>query len=183
MRVIRTERLRLEPVTTENAGVLWDVLQLPGLRDYQDLPDANREQFKRLVGARPVSLEPGASGRFEWLIYLEGVAEPVGWASLRVGDRATTAEVGYSVVVEYRQRGIATETVRGLMNEAFARTHLQKVRAYCVPANTASRAVLDTLGFEDDGILPRGATVQGRPVDVVGFVMERSRWNSLQKVP
>jgi RimJ/RimL family protein N-acetyltransferase len=178
MRTIHTDRLRLVPVTPENADVLWGVLQLPGLREYQDLPDDDLPHFQKLVAARPASLEPGTSGRFEWLIYLEGVREPVGWASLRVGDRASSAEIGYSVVAEYRGRGIATECVRALLREAFEYVHLRRVRAYCVPENAASRAVLATIGFEDDGVLPRGASVQGRPVDVLAFVMERDRWGA-----
>jgi len=177
VRTITTERLSLVPVTTENAATLWELLQQPGLRDYQDLPDVDIAQFRRNVSSRPRALDIGVWGRFEWLLYLAGVAAPVGWASLRIGERTTfAAEVGYSVVQEYRGRGIATEAVEALVDESFARLHMRRVRAYCVPENLSSRAVLARVGFEDDGILPHGATVQGQPVDVLGFVLERVRW-------
>jgi len=178
MRVLSTGRLRLVPVTPENADVLWQVLQQPGLREFQDLPDADPAQFRRMVASRPARLEPGAWGRFEWLIFLEDVDAPVGWASLRVGERATSAaEIGYSVVQSYRGRGIATECVRALIGEAFLQLHLRKVRAYCVPQNQPSRAVLASVGFEEDGILPHGATVGGRPVDVIAYVLDRAQWS------
>ena len=45
MRDDHTERLRLVPVTPGNANVLWNVLQEPDLRDYQDLPDIGLTQF------------------------------------------------------------------------------------------------------------------------------------------
>jgi RimJ/RimL family protein N-acetyltransferase len=177
MRALSTERLRLVPVTSLNAETLWQLLQQPGLRDYQDLPDADLVQFKRMVATRPPKLEPGSWGRFEWLLYLEGVDVPVGWASLRVGERVTaSAEIGYSVAQPYRGRGIATEAVAALVAETFARLHLRKLRAYCVPENVPSRAVLANVGFEEDGVLPRGATVGGEPVDVLGYVLERERW-------
>ncbi len=180
MRTILTERLRLVPVTGDNSDALWAILQFPDLRTYQDLPDADRLQFQRMVAARPKRLQPGSWGRFEWLVYLQGVEPPVGWASLRIGERAAgSAEVGYSVVREYRDRGIATEAVRALVYEGFGRVQLRRVRAYCVPENKASRSVLERVGFETDGILPHGATVQGQPVDVLGFVLERSRWEGL----
>lgn len=184
MRTILTERLRLVPVTAQNAEVLWHVLQQPDLRTYQDLPDADLEQFQRMVASRPRRLQHGSWGRFEWLIALEGVDEPaVGWASLRIGERsAGSAEVGYSVIREYRGRGIASEAVRGLVEEAFTRVQLRRVRAYCVPENEPSKAVLTRVGFETDGVLPHGATVQGQPVDVLGFVLERSRWEALNAV-
>ena len=177
MRVLATERLRLVPVTPVNAETLWQLLQQPGLREYQDLPDVNLGQFKRMVAARPAQLEPGAWGRFEWLVYLEGLTEPVGWASLRVGERvASSAEIGYSVAQAYRGRGIATESVAAIVAEAFACLHLRKVRAYCVPGNVPSRAVLVNVGFEEDGVLPHGATVGGEPVDVLGYVLDREQW-------
>jgi len=177
MRRIATERLQLVPVTVENASVLWHVLQQPDLRAFQDLPDVDAEQFERMVAARPPSLRRGAHGRFEWLVYLQGVTAAVGWVSLRIGDRSTTAaEIGYSVVHEQRGRGIATEAVQALVNESFAHLHLRRVRAYCVPENLASRAVLARAGFERDGVLPNGATVQGRAVDVLAFVIERQAW-------
>ena len=177
MRTLASERLRLVPVTSQNAETLWKVLQQPGLREFQDLPDADLAQFRRMVAARPPKLEPGTWGRFEWLIYLESIEEPVGWISLRVGERATSSgEIGYSVVEHFRGRGIATEAVLTLAAEAFTRVRLRKLRAYCVPENLSSRAVLANIGFEEDGILPHGATVGGEPVDVLGYVLDRERW-------
>ncbi len=183
MRVIRSERLRLVPVTPDNARVLWDVLQEPDLRDFQDLPDVGPAQFTRTVATRPNRLDPGVSGRFEWLIEFDSDGEgvgPLGWVSLRIGERSTsTAEIGYSVVAEYRNRGIASEAVDALVAEAFRRAMLRRVRAFCVPDNASSRSVLRRLGFDDDGIVANGATVNGQPVDVIAYTLERDRWAAL----
>lgn len=181
MRTIVSERLRLEPVTAHNADRLWDVLQAPDLRDYQDLPDLDLAQFLRSVAARPNRLEPGASGRFEWLVYFDQPSggEPLGWVSLRIAERTrTTAEIGYSVVQKYRGLGIATEAVAALIDEGFRQAQLRRMRAYCVPENISSRAVLRRAGFEDDGLLPHGATVQGHPVNVIAHSLEREHWES-----
>jgi len=184
METIRTPRLRMVPVTPENAGVLWQVLQEPDLRDYQDLPDLDVRQFARSVAERPTALQPGISGRFEWLVYgasaLPGAnGAPLGWVSLRIPDRAADlAEIGYSIVASSRGRGYASEAVEALVSEGFRRAALRCVRAYCVPDNVASRAVLRRAGFVDDGVLPHGAIVQGQPVDVVAHSLERARWQA-----
>ncbi|HVN68152.1 MAG TPA: GNAT family N-acetyltransferase [Candidatus Binatia bacterium] len=179
MRTIRTARLRLVPVTPANAGLLWHVLQQPDLRSFQDLPDVSREQFERVVGSRPKRFAPGVAGRFEWLLHFgAGGGEPLGWVSLRVGEMArATAEIGYSVVRSQRGKGIATEAVGALIEEGFRRAHLAQIRAYCLPENLSSRAVLRNNGFEDGGTLARGATVQGRPVDVIVHTLDRERWS------
>lgn len=177
MRVLRTQRLRLVPVTPANADVLWSVLQAPHLREYQDLPDLSLEQFVAAVSERPEVLAPGASGRFEWLVYSHGVDAAIGWLSLRIAERArSTGEIGYSIVRDHRARGLATEAVAALIDEGFRSADLQRIRAYCVPGNLASRNVLRNNRFEDDGVLPHGATLAGQPVDVIAYTLERVRW-------
>lgn len=173
---MRTPRLRLIPVTVQNAGALWNVLQQPDLRLYQDLPSVGSAAFTEMVAKRPKKLQPGATGRFEWLVHMTRVRKPVGWVSLRIAEReAQAGEIGYSIVREYRGRGVATEAVRMLIDEAFDEGGLARLNAYCVPENAASRRLLDRLGFKYEGILPHGATVSGQPVDVLMHRLERER--------
>lgn len=178
MRTIRTARLVLEPVTSANSAVLWEVLQEPDLRDFQDLPDVDRAQFRRVVEARPQRFGAGVVGRFEWLVRYGAIeGTPIGWVSLRVSDtQRAAAEIGYSVVRAHRGRGVATEAVAALIDEGFRRARLREIRAYCLPANVSSRAVLRHNGFVDTGRLTRGATVQGRPVDVISHSLDRKTW-------
>ncbi|MHB1551071.1 MAG: GNAT family N-acetyltransferase [Vulcanimicrobiaceae bacterium] len=177
MRTLRTPRLRLVPVTQRNAAELWQVLQQPDLRAYQDLPSVGAATFEGMVGRRPRCLTEGAVGRFEWLVYMQRSRRALGWVSLRVSaGEPGAAEIGYSVVREFRARGIATEAVSALIDEGFASAGLSLVRAYCVPENQASRRVLERLGFTRESVLARGASVSGRPVDVLSHVMVRERW-------
>lgn len=181
MRTIRTARLQLVPVTSVNAALLWQVLQEPDLRDYQDLPDVDRAQFLRVVGARSTRFSSGSAGRFEWLLqYAGGDGEPLGWVSLRISESSRwAAEIGYSVVRTHRGKGIASEAVAALVDEGFRRAKLREIRAYCLPENLSSRAVLRRSGFQDEGTLSRGATVQGKPVDVIAHSLDRARWDEL----
>jgi len=177
MRTIRTERLRLVPVTVRNAGQLWALMQQPDLRTYQDLPKAGLKAFGEMVAARPRRLVPGVNGRFEWIVRMAGSRDALGWISLRIAEReAGAGEIGYSILREHRRRGVATEAVRALLAEAFEVAKLSRVQAFCVPENLASLRLLDRLNFHSDGVMPHGATVGGRPVDVLIHRLERSRW-------
>jgi len=174
MRTLQTERLALVPVNASNSEKLWHLLQAPHLRDFQELPSVGLAQFKRLVAERPQRLHDHAAGRFEWLMFVRGEDEPIGWVSLRLSDRDPVGgEVGYSVLERARGKGYATEASRALIAEGFNRANLKRVRAYCLPENVASRAVLAKLGFAADGLLRHGATIAGRPVDILAFVFER----------
>ena len=177
MRVMLTERLRLEPVSALNADQLWQILQAADLRSYQDLPGLRLTAFVESVARRPLHLGSGQHGRYEWLVVVRESGENAGWISLRIPEREPGAgEVGYTLLSEFRGRGYATEAVSALLDEAFAVAHLQRVCAYCVPQNLASIAVLERLGFTRDITLPRGATVGGHPVDVTSHVLESRDW-------
>lgn len=177
MRTIRTARLRLAPVTTQNAAVLWALLQQPDLRAFQDLPALPAGAFAQNVAKRPGRLAPGTSGRFEWLLHQARSRKAMGWVSLRIAERdLEAAEIGYSLLREHRGNGYATEAVSALLAEAFTEAGLRRVNAYCVPGNDRSRAVLARLRMRESGVLPHGATVGGQPVDVILHTIERDAW-------
>src|SRR3981081_4873989 len=112
MRPVRTERITLVPVEARNARELWEVLNAPDLRKYQDIPRVRAEEFERQVRARPKALRPGATGRFEWLVKAGEPQDAIGWISLRVNDRTPrVGEVGYSLILAARGKGYASEAL------------------------------------------------------------------------
>lgn len=178
---VRTERLVLEPVTAGNAVELWRIMQSAQLRQYQDVPRLNREEFVRRVATRPQQFDGRAAGRYEWLIALRRSRVSLGWVSLRVGDhRAGVAEVGYSVIARARGQGYAAEATRALIDLAFSVAGVTQIDACCVPENTPSRKLLETVGFTQTRVQPNGAVVRGRPVDICVYAVTREEWARIQ---
>ena len=60
MRTLHAQRITLVPVEGRNARELWEVLNAPDLRKYQDIPRVRAEEFQRQVRTRPKALRPGA---------------------------------------------------------------------------------------------------------------------------
>jgi RimJ/RimL family protein N-acetyltransferase len=177
VRRLITPRLTLEPVTPQNAAVLWRIMQSAHLREFQDVPRYTREEFERRVAARPKQFDSVAMGRFEWLMVLAADRQAIGWVSLRVGDHSRgTAELAYSVLAAHRGAGYATEAARAVVAFAFEQSDLRMVEACCVPANLGSRRLLARIGFGEVRVQRNGAIVRGRPVDIVIFEMTRAQW-------
>ena len=161
------------------------MLQEPDLRDFQDLPDLDVAQFRRTVAAQTEDAASVGCRTFRMAHLLRRTRrrrrrqdEPLGWVSLRIAERTPTgAEIGYSVVRDYRGRGIATEAVAALVGEGFEQAHLQQVRAYCVPENAHRARSCAATGFHDEGTVRHGATVQGQAVDVVAHASIASAGN------
>lgn len=182
MRELQAERLELIPVGAHNARELWDVLNAPDLRKYQDIPRVRAEEFERQVRARPKALRPNATGRFEWLMKAGSPPAALGWISLRVNDRTPrVGEVGYSLTPDARGHGYATEGLRAVIDEAFGAGELDELQACIVPANVASRYVLDRTGFREERMLRSGAVIRGRHVDVLLFSLTRAEWDRARR--
>jgi ribosomal-protein-alanine N-acetyltransferase len=177
MRTLRTERISLVPVDARNARDLWEVLNGPDLRRYQDIPRIRAEEFERQVRSRPKELRPSAVGRFEWILRAGEPEAAVGWISLRVNERTPlVGEVGYSLLPPGRGFGYASEALRLVIDEAFSEGELDEVQACIVPENVASRSVLDRTGFREERLLRGGAVIRGRHVDVLLFSLTRATW-------
>ena len=182
MRNLAARRVTLIPVDARNARELWEVLNAPDLRKYQDIPRVRAEEFERQVRARPKNLRGGATGRFEWLVKAGDPKAAVGWISLRVNDRAPrVGEVGYSLLPDARGKGYASEALAAVIDEAFQSGELDEVQACIVPENTPSRAVLDRTGFREERMLRSGAVIRGRHVDVLLFSLTRAMWNRARR--
>jgi len=93
----------------------------------------------------------------------------VGWWTylfVHVGDRvlageggfkgkpgeSNVAEIGYAIVPEYRQRGLATEAARGLVGWAFGHSNVTAVVAETLPNGYGSVRVLEKLGMSLVGV-------------------------------
>ncbi|HEY0393602.1 MAG TPA: GNAT family protein [Candidatus Elarobacter sp.] len=182
MRTLHAERVSLVPVQARNARELWEVLNAPDLRKYQDIPRVRAEEFERQVRARPKALRAGATGRFEWLVKAGEPPAPVGWISLRVNERTPrVGEVGYSLLAEARGKGYAAEALGAVIGETFVAGELDEIQACIVPENVASRGVLDRTGFREERILRGGAVIRGRHVDVLLFSLTRASWDRARR--
>ncbi len=180
MKRLETERLRLDPVTCDNAETLWKVMQSAHLRDYQDVPYYTLAELRDRILSRPRNFDGRTNGRFEWLLHLRASGAAIGWISLRVGEGGPgIAELGYTLLTEGRGQGFATEGVRAVIAEAFTVTNLAVIEAACVVANLPSRSVLERLAFEEMRIQRNGAVVRGRAVDIFVFRMSRRRWERI----
>jgi ribosomal-protein-alanine N-acetyltransferase len=181
MKILKTMRLTLDPVTLANADALWRIMQAAHLREYQDVPRYTVHEFRDRVAARPKAFHPRACGRFEWLITMNAEYTPLGWVSLRLGEHAgSVAEMGYSILEPYRKRGYAEEGVRSVLDEAFLTARLDAVEAACVVENAASQRVLDKLGFTQLRLQRHGAVVRSRAVDIYVYRMEHAAWMRLR---
>lgn len=62
-----------------------------------------------------------------------------------------TVEIGYSILPEFRRRGLATEAVRALLDRSFADPRVRRVVAETLPELRPSIGVLEKVGMRQIG--------------------------------
>jgi RimJ/RimL family protein N-acetyltransferase len=78
---------------------------------------------------------------------------------------AHTGEFGASIAAGHRGRGIGTRLIRAL--EKWAPAHgITRIEVRAFSTNPGGLRLYERLGYEREGLLHRGATLDGAPVDV-----------------
>lgn len=67
-------------------------------------------------------------------------------------DEAGTVEIGYSIVEQYRGRGLVGESAVAICGLAWSRPEVTRIIAQTEAGNVASAGVLRHAGFREDGV-------------------------------
>lgn len=149
---IRTPRLDLVMAALPSLDAAWAGWRQLGLHLDVALPAGwPPEEFDRdaLAWVRDhVRAGEDPDWWMAWVVLREPAPTLVGIAGYKgAPDDAGRVEIGYSVVAEYRRRGIATEAAAGLVARAFEAPAVRAVCAETRPDHRASLGVLHGLGF------------------------------------
>lgn len=87
------------------------------------------------------------------------------------------AELAYWIAAEAQGNGYATEAARLLVAHGFDRLGLHKVTAKAFAFNDASRRVLETLGFAEEGRFREEAYLEGAWHDTIRYGLIETAWS------
>ncbi|WP_227376483.1 GNAT family N-acetyltransferase [Haladaptatus halobius] len=166
------ERVELRVTEREDIDLLQRVRTDPELRTAMTFTEPQtREQVEEFY-ENTISTDNGDSN---FVVCVDG--EPVGEANLfRV--EADHGEIAYWLDRDARGEGYATEAVSLLLDYAFDTRGLHRVVAKVVDFNDASRALLERLGFEEEGRFREHIFLRGEYRDVSFFGLLREGYSS-----
>jgi len=99
-----------------------------------------------------------------YFLRLHGQSEIVGTANLTEIARGPLqqCQLGFGLDEHRTGKGLMTEALREVLEHAFRRLRLMKVRANYLPSNVASAQLLARLGFSIEGRADRHVCIAGR---------------------
>ncbi len=75
---------------------------------------------------------------------------------------AQAGTLGYWIGAAHARQGYMREAIEAVVHHAFEQMDLSRIEAACLPANTASRGVLEKTGFKYEGVAQSYLQINGR---------------------
>jgi [ribosomal protein S5]-alanine N-acetyltransferase len=151
---INSPRLVLRlPTAADAPDYLWILTSKPVARLmlYRG-PPLTLEGVKRTIATRRLEARKGV--RYDLTVELRTIGRVVGRAALkRINPKTRRAEIAYWLGPDYWGAGLATEAVYTLCRAGFERLHLHRIDAGVFKFNRRSIALLERLGFRQEGAL------------------------------
>ena len=162
--VITTERLILRRWFPEDLKPFAAMNADPLVMKHFPSP-LSREESNALAARIDAGFDENGFGL--WAAEIRDVAAFVGFVGLsvpRFKARFTpTVEIGWRIASDYWNRGYATEGARAVLELGLETLHLDEIVSFPVPANRASRRVMEKIGLKhndaddfDHPLLPEG---------------------------
>lgn len=145
---IRTLRLRIRPVRAADAEALYNIRQR--VARFQGRSDRTLEET-RAIYAEMETREPGSQpGWHQYVIHgASGITGDIGVNFDEPGPHQV--EIGYSLHPDFWGQGIASEALSALLDHLFHKRGLHRGVAITGASNRRSRALLERLGFREEG--------------------------------
>lgn len=168
-----TARLKLIPATLELADAdLHNRLEFShqlGARVLDSWPPPLNDENSMRWTVDYLRRRPGAAGWTAWYwIAKKHKPVAVGMGGFKGLPAAGAAEIGYSLLPEFRGKGYASEAVSALLEWSFSRPELDRVVAETSPELAPSIRLLERAGF--------AAVGPGSEPGSVRFELTRAAW-------
>lgn len=179
--IIHTARLTLRPFQPEDAEPLR---MLAGDRAIADttisVPHPFTAEDARAWITDYARADSASMHRY-FAVVLRSEGTLVGVVALRDIDREhAQAELSFWIGRAYWGRGLATEAAGAALRFGFEELELNRVTAYHMVRNVASRRVLARLGFQGEGLLRQRVRKWGVFEDVLAYALLRAEYDRLR---
>ncbi|MDO8379621.1 GNAT family N-acetyltransferase [Phenylobacterium sp.] len=150
--ILETERLNLRPLEVSDADLLFPLMNDAEVMAHWDVPEIDDPDLVRVIVAGQV--EDMAAGRaLYWAMRTLRGDEFLGCCDLSdIERRHKRAEVGFMLGRGAWGQGYAVEAMRAVIAYA-ASTGLRRLTARTHLGNRRSDALLEKLGFKEEGLL------------------------------
>lgn len=169
--VLETARLRLRGIKPSDAEAMFPVLSDTTLMTWWSSA-AHRDIAETRAY---LTYTPDPDGMRSWAITLGDTDVAIGWVTV-IRRRPGVNEIGYILARDHWGSGIAREALERVLDFIFDEEGQRRVFADIDPDNRASRALVERLGFTQEGTLRAEWETHIGVRDTVIYGLLRDEW-------
>lgn len=178
-----TSRLTLRAVLASDAECL---LQIHGdgehMRWFGSDPVPDLDGANKLIAMFASWRKEPVSGA-RWAIELKDQPGLIGTCGLfRWNRNWRSCIIGYEIAPAHQGRGYVKEALKAIITWGFREMQLNRIEAQVHPDNTASLAVLEALGFLQEGRQREAGYWAGRHHDLLQYALLNAQWAAANTV-
>ena len=155
------EKLNLRTIEREDLEKFQKIGNHPELRKYSP-------------GSRPVNKKEQEKYFEEFLasddnvfLLIEHDQEVIGWVNLKhIKEVSRKAEFGIRILPEYQGKGLGTEASKLVIEYGFETLNLHRIYGRTFEFNSASKALMEKIGFKREGTKRKAVFKDGKHRDV-----------------
>jgi ribosomal-protein-alanine N-acetyltransferase len=169
--LIETDRLRLRPVTVDDAEFMLEVWNDP------DFIDQVADRGIRTKEQAAVAIEEGAQLLFEtygygpYCMHLKSDDSLIGICGLFKRDNLDCPDIGFTILPDYRKDGFTREAATAVIKYARDVLGLTQLAAITSPGNAPSRGLIEKLGMALHGTI----TMPGEDSAICLYIMSLAK--------
>jgi len=174
---LKARLITLRRMRPEDAEPLFDYRSLPEVSRYQDWRPAIVDEAHDLA-RKQVDLSPATPDSwFQFIICHHDDGGIVGDCGIKFpADGHESPEVGIALHPDHRRRGYATAAIHLMVDYLFDQLNAHRVQAMTDPRNLPAIAVMNRLGFRQEGHMRLNHWQHGQWTDTVVFAILRDEW-------
>lgn len=181
--VIASERLKIRNLQQTDISDFFSYRSDPEVTKYQGFDVFTYEQAARFIQDQTDRVF-GVAG--EWVQYgLENkyTGRIIGDCAIKLDQYDTRlAEIGITISPSAQRQGYAKETLLTVLNFLFGLDDFHRVTEIVDAENTASIALLKSVGFRQEGHFIENIFFKGKWGSELQFAMLRSEWTKLKRL-
>ncbi|GAA0373562.1 GNAT family protein [Paenibacillus motobuensis] len=177
--VLEGERIRLRRMEQVDAADLFRYWSDPVVVKYMNVPvfttvEETSEMIDFLNGLSETE------DTMRWGIELVQEQRLIGSCGFNTWELsgAYRGEIGYDIGRDYWRQGYMTEALRLMLNYGFMTMGLNRIEALVDPRNSASRSILQSFNFHEEGLLREYQRTEEGFVDLIIYSLLRRDYDS-----
>ncbi len=181
-RPLQSERLLLRKITGQDIPDIFEIYSNREVMLYFDDRYAFESiaEAEQMVSGYDKALHDKTGMR--WGIVLKNTGKLVGTCGFHaISDYHKRIEIGYDLNRDYWGKGIMKEALSLIIDHVFEHSEVNRIEAFVEPPNTASRVLLEKLGFSLEGTLREHEMCRGSLIDIQLLSLLRKEWKQAGK--